>query len=348
MHPVFQFQPLVRISVISFAVLFLLGCGSGRPAPSGANRYLRQASESEKLAMEYESQKKDTEALSMYRDALEKIETGLKYATVNERPPFRTIKERVEPKIAELEMHEKLKRDREEAARKKAEDEKKVAALGKTDASKDEDAKRKAEEEAKKKEAEARAEQMKKLTEEKALKADKKAEEHEDDPHAKTDDAAEKKEEAPKPPPGPFKVYGENEKPPRLSVDKVEVRGEYLYAYIQVYNDSAKNMRIARPEVTFTSFQDVDLCPAEACFQYSVFDKTAVDPLEQARGAITGGSHEVFATSAFQFVAIAKNKEKASRTRKAKVQIAFDDGSTWSARGPEDAKPATVDGLPGL
>jgi hypothetical protein len=261
----------------------------------------------------------------------------------------------VDPKVTELEMHAKLKKEREEAAKKKAEDEKKVAALGKTDVSKDEDAKRKAEEEAKQKAAAATVEQMKKLTEETTLKPKAAQTEADDDPHAKTGDAAaggaagaDKKDEAPKPPAGPFKTYGENQKPPRLSVDKVEARGEFLYAYIQVYNAEANNKRIAKPEVTFTTFKDADLCNSDINIKYSDFNKTMPNPLDHTAGVITGSSHEVFGNSTFQFVAIAQNKEKASRARKAKVSIMFEDGNTWTVSGPEDAKPAAVDGLPGL
>ncbi len=347
MRPVFRIQRLFSIGLTLTMAFLLCSCGGGPPKPSGAHRQLKEARESEELAMDYESKGKDTEAIAMYREVLGKIETGMKHATINERSSLRTIKERATSKVTELEMNQKLKRDKEEAARKRAEEEKKVVSLGKTDASKDEDVKRKAAEEAKKKEAQALVDEVKKLAGITAPKETKKTDEQENDSPAKTGDAAEKKDEAPKPPPGPFKVYGEEDKPPRLSVDKVEVRGEYLYAYIHVFNETSKNMRIARPDVTFTSFQDGDLCPAEVYFQYSDFDKTAADPMEQAKGAITGGSHEVFAESAFQFVAIAKNKEKADRTRKAKVQINFEDGSTWTERGPQDAKPAAVEGLLG-
>lgn len=352
-------QRLVVKYLAGISALFLLcSCGGGRPASSGAGRYIKLANEAEKQAMTYEEQGKDTEALSMYRDALEKLETGLKYALASERPQFRTIKERVEPKIAELEMRQKLKKEREEAAKKKSEEDKKVAALGKTDTTKDEDVKRKAEDEARKKEAAERAEQLKKLTEDSAAKtAQKAAAEGDDDPRAKTGGAAggadgtaegAAKKDTPKPPEGPFKTYGENEKPPRLSVDKVESRGEFIYAYIQIYNDDAKNKRIARPDVMFTTIKDADLCNADINIKYSDFNKTMPDPLEHTTGVMTLSSHEVFGTDKFQFVAIAKNKEKASRAKKAKVSIMFEDGSSWTARGPEDAKPSAVDGLPGL
>lgn len=330
-------------------MVLLYGCGGGPPPPSGAGRYLKMASESEKLAMDYEGQGKDAEALSMFRDALEKIEAGLKCARDSERPPFRTIKERVDPKIAELEMREKLKQERAEAAAKKEEEEKKAQALGKASANKEEDAKRKAEQVAKQADKEAAA--RKKLAEDadaaKAAKKNVAGADEEPAANAATGDAA-KKEEAPKPPEGPFKVYSGKDEPPRLAVDKLEVRGEFIYAYIHVYNAGATNKRVARPEVIFTTFNDVDLCPADIYVDYTKFNKAMPNPLDHTEGLILGGNTEVLATSPLQFVAIAQNKEKASRAKKVRVQMFFEDNTNWTAKGPLDAKPSAAEGLPGL
>jgi hypothetical protein len=340
---------------VTILAVLICGCGGGRrqPAKSGAARYLNQAKSYEEQAVGHKDKGEDAEALMCFKMALEKIDTGLKKAFASERPAFRTVRERIEPMITELEMKAKAKLQREAAARKEAEEKKKAEKYKKAEVKNDEDAKRKAEEEAKKKEAEARVALLKKQQEETSVKATKVVaggDDDDEDAAAKLEEATKKKDEKPKPPPGPFKTYAEGQKPPRLSVDKVVRKGDYIYAYIQIYNDKDQNMRIARPDVTFTTHSDADLCPADAHFDYKVFDKTANDPFEQSnpRASITGGSHEVFGNCSFKMLSIAQNKEKASRARKAKVTIIFDDGSTWTVRGPLDAKAPVVEGLPGL
>jgi len=321
---------------------------------SGATRYLNQAKEYEQQAMDFKNKGEDTEALVMFRQALDKIKTGLESALPRERPALRAVRERIEPVVTELEMKEKARQQREARAKKEAEEKKKAEAMfKKAEVKEDEDAKRKAEAEKKKKEADERAAMLKRLQDDSPVNAAPKVaqgDDDDDDAAKKLEDATKKEDEKPKPPAGPFGTYAEGQKPPRLSVDKVVARGDYIYAYIQIFNDKEQNMRIARPDLTFTTFNDADLCAADAYFDFKAFNKGAKDPFEQSnpRASVTGGSHEVFGNSSFKMLAIAQNREKASRARKAKVTIIFDDGNTWTVRGPLDAKQPVVETLPGL
>jgi hypothetical protein len=208
------------------AALLLSGCGGGKPASSGAERYLKQARENEDMAISFEQKGNETEALAMYKEAMSKIETGLKTAYPNERPSLHTVKERIEPKIAEFQMRARLRAEREEADRKKAEEERKVAELTKKDEIKESAAKKKAEEDAKRteKEKEEREAFLKKRLEAGSVKGTTKGGEDGDQEGAPTAaETANKKDDAPKDPASPFKVY-EGKVKPRLTVDRSEER----------------------------------------------------------------------------------------------------------------------------
>jgi hypothetical protein len=360
-----MFSPLtgVRFSAVRFGKPLLLalalfagwGCGGGARPASQAPQYLSSAKKAEQQALEAEAAGKTEEALACYKLAMEKIASGLKTATASEREALKQLSTNIEPKIAKLELKKKqdeaaARLSAEEAA-KKAEQEKLMGKQENVD-----EKKKKSEAEAKDKEEAAKKREEKFIALTAAKKAEPKRKDDEGDGDtaaAKTETpekAAEKKEDAPKVPPN-FKDYSKLKEPPKVAVDKVVVKGEYAYAYIQVFNrDQAQNKRIVRPFVTFRDGGNGELMPADGVYVYDLFDFGAKDPLEQPKKGctLTAESHEVEAANVLRLVAVAHDKARASRVRKAHVQIDFTDNTQVSGSGPEGGGAAADAGIPGL
>ena len=360
-----MFRPLdrARLPALRFAIPLLLGlavlaasgCGGGARPASQAPQYLSRAKDAQQQALNAEAAGKTEEALACYNLALEKIASGLKTATASEREAFNQLSEFIEPKIANL----KIKKKQEEEARrlaaeeaaKKAEQEKLMGKQENVD-----EKKKKSEADAKAKEEAARKQEEKFIALTTAKKAEPKKKDDEgegDTPAGKagtTEKPAEKKEEAPKVPPN-FKDYSKVKDPPNIAVDKVVVKGEYVYAYIQVFNrNETQNKRIVRPFVTFKDGGNGEVMQADGIYVYDLYDFAAKDPLEQPKKdcTLTAESHEVVASNVLRLVAVAHDKAKAHRVRKASVQIEFTDNTQTTGSGPEAAGAAAEAGIPGL
>lgn len=140
---------------------------------------------------------------------------------------------------------------------------------------------------------------------------------------------------------GPFPAV--TDKSPEVEIPKMEIRGNYIIAYVQVYNKSNDGMRIdTQPAVFFKDGNsNVLIQPqAVACFLYNGFKADAKDPMEQGVAVITTGSHSIDGNASLQFVAVGQ-APSAAKCQSVSVKVLLG-GKGVLGNGP--TRPATGGG----
>ncbi|MCZ7645058.1 MAG: hypothetical protein M5U26_07205 [Planctomycetota bacterium] len=334
--------------------LVLSGCGGGAPVQkAGAAKELKVAEESLTRADSLKSQGELDTAIAALREGLSAAQSGRRKALAREKPALSDLEEQITKQISAFEGEKQKAKIEKELAKKKEEEQKKLAELRKAQgvaeggaapaiADPEEAARKKKEEERKK------AEEEQKRLAALMVKKDEKTEKTEEG-DAPPEVAAQPGEEGDKPkvaaapkPDGPFRPLGADPRP--LTIDVVRSKDKYAFAYFQVFNkDENIGKRIGRVTVIFKDNGNGVIGEAHGTFDYSKFDKSKADPLEQPDGCgLTAESHEVPAGKALQLVAIADfdNANSAKRATKCTVQIDFAAGSgggTISENGPGSA-----------
>ncbi|MCW8129951.1 MAG: hypothetical protein KIS92_06310 [Planctomycetota bacterium] len=341
--------------------VLLTGCGGGggsQPTKSAASdiKAAKSALEEGQYAL---AQNRFDEAKGHFETARSKIVSGKVVASMVEKGKLDELSSEVNDALATIDIKQKDFQNKEKLRKEKEEREKQIAELTKKtgEAKTGPTAEDKAKAEAKKKEEE---EKLKKEQEEARLKAmsaatkkdNSKTAEEEAEAHAEAKTVAGKTVEgegeekaAPK---GPYKAYGEN--PPNISVDAVNAKGEYMFCYVQLFNKTDTDKRIGKVDGTFKDAGNGLVDEAIGCYQFDFFARDIADPTEQnnAKAALTGGSHTIPAHGSIMLVLVGKHRN-AAKAKKCAVTANFEDGSSFSETGPgsvlqEAEKPA----IPGL
>lgn len=370
--------------VLLASLALLGGCGGGgprKPASGGADGEIKQAQSAMQRGENYMTSKEYSSAVLAFTEAQSAIESGKKKATGNDKSRLLSLENDVNRALGSarnqqmiVDNQKKKNAEAEALKAKMAEISGKTAttkvaakttgtaAAGKTTApapkaesaeelkAKEEaEAKKKAEEEAKRKEAEDAAL--------KAEAAKKNNDEVELDPAAGVPkDAAAAKQgegeageggEAAKAAAageavGPYRPVGKNPDPVR--VDAVQRKGNYAFAYIQLFNkDENIGKRIGRVEVVFKDSGNGVLFDSMATYDFKDFKADLANPFDNVNGFAVG-SHEVPAGKELRIVAVGEHDQRASKAAKAAVTIMFVDGSTADGSGPgsvmDNEKPA--------
>ena len=353
----------------AFALVFCLGgCGGGGPSGGGgvsASKQISAAQDALKNAEYAASKNSFSEAESCVETARRKISEARIGATVNDKARLDDLSKQLSTLVASIDQKKlawtSSKRDKKEME----EQNKKLAELDGDKPKDDEAGKKKAEadaaaqkklaaEAAKRKADDAQRERDQKLLAEKKTETVKKKHDEEDgDAPAGTAAApvapGEKPVAAAPVKVGPYKTHGAN--PPKLSIDEVRVKGHYVLAYIQVFNQDVNvGKRVGSIDVVFKDAGNAVLFDRTGTFEFSGFRADLGDPTEQTdnKCAVTGGSHEVPAGGVLQLVSVGHDTQRAGRAKKAAVTVNFEDGTTWSDSGPGSALDVDKPAMRGL
>lgn len=329
--------------VITGSLLVLSGCAEPPPPPSFKKDIEAAEGSIQSGDMRLKMGSYD-EAIGQYKQAAETIRKARVEAMGNELSRLKTLDDDVRRKIRDTELKKQLaptvavnkpviavgedlaaKAQREEAAAKKKADAATAAEKAKTEA-------------------------LLKADAPKAAKA--KGEDEEPDatavkPAAKGGDAAAVEGGADGVPAdakiiiskaiGPFPTV--TDKSPDIEIPKMEIRGNYIIAYVQVFNKSENGVRFdTMPGVFFKDGNGNPIVQPQSviCFQYAGFKPDAKDPTEQTAPGITAGSVAIDGQSAYQFAAVGMSTS-AANCKSVTVSVLMS-GKKFFANGP--SKPA--------
>lgn len=374
--------PRTLCGLAMLATLALLsGCGgSGRkPASGGAESEIKQAQSAIQRGDNYMTSKEYTNAVSAFTEAQSAVESGKKKATGNDKSRLRSLESDINTKLGAARNQQMIvENQKKKLAETEALKAKMAEISGKTSTTKvaaktsrtataaktpatapkaespeelkakeEAEAKKKAEEEAKRKEAEQaalKAESEKKKTDE--MELDPTAGVPKDAAAAKQPAAEGEAAPAAAEAVGPYRPVGKNPDPVR--VDAVQHKGNYAFAYIQLFNkDENIGKRIGRVEVVFKDSGNGVLFDSMATYDFKDFKADLANPFDNVNGFAVG-SHEVPAGKELRIVAVGEHDQRANKAAKAAVTIMFVDGSTADGSGPgsvvENEKPANEGG----
>lgn len=370
--------------VLLASLALLGGCGGSarKPASGGADGEIKQAQSALQRGDNYMNTKEYANAVSAYSEAQSAIESGKKKATGNDKSRLLSLENDVNSKLGSARNQQMIvDNQKKKLAETEALKAKMAHISGKTDAPKvaaktaaktaaasapkaesaeelkakeEAEAKKKAEEEAKRKEAEMaalKAEGEKKKTDEMELDpadgvpkdvAAAKQPAGEGEAAAEGEGGEAAKAAAAGEAVGPYRPVGKNPDPVR--VDAVQRKGNYAFAYIQLFNkDENIGKRIGRVEVVFKDAGNGVLFDSMATYDFKDFKADLANPFDNANGFAVG-SHEVPAGKELRIVAVGEHDQRASKAAKAAVTIMFVDGSTADGSGPgsvmDNEKPA--------
>lgn len=328
-------------AMVTSGLLFLNGCGSEPPPPRSFKAEISNVESAMSNGDGLARNNSHEDALNRYRAGMEIIRKAKLDAEGSELARLKTLEEDLRAKIRNSEVRKLTVA---------------VAPATKAPVAQGEDlaAKQLREEAEAKKKADAanakerkKAEDLLKAAEAPKVKAGKQEEESEAATAAtgKGGEAAKKGEEAAadgvpadakiiiSKAQGPYPAV--TDKSPDVEISKMEIRGNSIIAYVQVYNRSNDGMRIdTQPAVFFKDANsNVMIQPqAVACFLYNGFKADAKDPMEQGVAVITTGSHSIDGNAAFQFVAVGQNPN-ASKCQSVSVKVLLG-GKSFLGNGP--------------
>jgi len=331
-------------AVVTSGLLFLNGCGSEPPPPRSFKAEISNVESAMTNGDGLARNNSHEDALNRYRAGMEIIRKAKMDAEGSELARLKTLEEEIRGKIRNSEVRKLTvavapavkpgvaqgedlvaKQQREEAEAKK-----------KTDAANAKERKK--------------AEDLLKAAEAPKVKAGKQEEESEPATTAGKGDAAKKDDEAAADgvpadakiiiakAQGPYPAV--TDKSPDIEIPKMEIRGNFIIAYVQVYNRSNDGLRIDTLPGVFFKDANSNLVvqpQAVACFNFNGFKADAKDPMEQGVQAITAGSHSVDGQAAIQFVAVGQSNN-AKACQRVDVAVLMG-GKKFTGAGP--SKPAT-------
>ena len=316
-----------NLSACALTMALLSGCGETPPPPSAAKE-INAAQDAIDTAKVLQGKGKFKEALDQYTEAREQINKGKAIAEGTELKTLKNMDDDVREKLFSVETRV--------SAMKEPEKPKTVAAAKGVDVA---EATRKAEDARKKKESDKARAASQDIAAKLEIKEDKAAQVAKQDD---SDDAPDKKkpegnaivENIKAANTGPFPEV--TEKSPPVEIVKLFSKGEYVFAYIQLYNNTEQGKRIMAGNIFFKNKDNqVMINPASTgVFLFQNFKADAKDPFEQPTAALTSGSMQVTGMEGLRLVAVGQHP-KAAEVRKIGVKFVFDQGASVTATGPE-------------
>jgi hypothetical protein len=129
---------------------------------------------------------------------------------------------------------------------------------------------------------------------------------------------------------------------PEFVVAKLEKRGKYVMAFIQIFNKLENERRISGVATYFKDGDNALLIDERQviAYQYDGFKAAASDPTTQDCPGLTMGSHTVPEMNVLRFVVVAEHN-RAADVKKVGVNVSFqDDGKSIAGVGPDANAPA--------
>jgi hypothetical protein len=132
-----------------------------------------------------------------------------------------------------------------------------------------------------------------------------------------------------------------------VQICKLDIKGKFAVAYIQLFNNAEQGKRIVSWGVFFKDGNNAPIIDARtvAVFPYDGFKTNVPDMIGgQIVNALTSGSHQVTGFDGLRLVAVGEH-DRVKDIRAVAAKFAYHDGSNVVGTGPGGDAPNEVPGL---